>query len=132
MIRVFVYGTLKPGEANFLSVCGGYAIAHTPAMIRGCLYHLPLGYPAVTEGKDWVQGVLLSFYSAKLLAALDELEDYYSDRLPQANEYQRQLRPAFTPNHQPLGKAWVYLMLPEQVQQFRGEYRPSGFWSSSE
>ncbi|MEO0532973.1 MAG: gamma-glutamylcyclotransferase family protein [Cyanobacteria bacterium P01_A01_bin.123] len=129
MIQVFVYGTLKPGEAYYDQFCGGYQISCIPALTRGKLYSLPVGYPAMADGEDWVQGVLLSFDAPSLLEALDELEDYQRDRAPENNEYQREKRPVCTMNHQPLAQAWMYLMTSVRVQQMGGQYLASGYWT---
>ncbi|MBD2327448.1 gamma-glutamylcyclotransferase [Alkalinema sp. FACHB-956] len=47
-INVFVYGTLKPGHAAYDRFCAGKTIAEVAAIVPGRLYHLPLGYPAMT------------------------------------------------------------------------------------
>jgi gamma-glutamylcyclotransferase (GGCT)/AIG2-like uncharacterized protein YtfP len=58
---IFAYGTLKPGERAFVELCQPFAIATQSAQAQGRLYHLPLGYPAMTLEPGWVQGVLLTF-----------------------------------------------------------------------
>lgn len=131
MIQVFVYGTLKPREAYHNQLCAGYKVVCTPATIRGRLYSLSVGYPAMTDGDDWVRGVLLSFESLQLLTKLDELEDYRDDRSPEDNEYQRQLRYVYTTTRQPLAKVWVYLMLPARVAQMGGQYLGQGYWTGA-
>jgi gamma-glutamylcyclotransferase (GGCT)/AIG2-like uncharacterized protein YtfP len=72
-----VYGTLKPGERAFASLCEPFAIAAQPAQTVGRLYHLPLGYPAMTTEPGWVQGVLLTLSSPNALTAIDAFEEYY-------------------------------------------------------
>lgn len=126
-----MYGTLKPGEANYDALFTGHEVFCTPAITQGKLYSLPFGYPAMTTGEDWVQGILLTFKAPVLLDALDELEDYKSNRPADENEYQRQIRPIYTISHQPLTHAWVYLMLSTQIQRWGGQYLASGHWTGA-
>lgn len=49
-VRVFVYGTLKPGEANYKRYCAGKVIDVKIALVQGKLFALPMGYPAMTLG----------------------------------------------------------------------------------
>lgn len=42
-LRVFVYGTLRPGEANYARYCAGSR--SQAARVRGRLYVLQVGYP---------------------------------------------------------------------------------------
>jgi gamma-glutamylcyclotransferase (GGCT)/AIG2-like uncharacterized protein YtfP len=49
-VPLFVYGTLKPGHWAFDQFCQGQVLALTPALVRGRLYHLCLGYPRPKPG----------------------------------------------------------------------------------
>jgi gamma-glutamylcyclotransferase (GGCT)/AIG2-like uncharacterized protein YtfP len=131
-LRVFVYGTLKPsggGYQQFLQQCQVEAI---PAMARGQLYHLPAGYPAMTVGKEWVQGALLSIYDQGILARLDAYEDYHPERSAAENLYYRTEIEVFAPDSPTaptsLGHAWVYLMEPVWVQDLEGHRVETGHW----
>jgi gamma-glutamylcyclotransferase (GGCT)/AIG2-like uncharacterized protein YtfP len=126
--KVFVYGTLKPGEVNYDRYCAGKIIEATEAIAFGELFDLPLGYPAMTAGERPVRGYLLTFADPSLLASLDRLEDYDSKRLPEDNEYQRQPIDTFDLTGKPLGRAWTYLMSPQRVQHHNGVFLPSGVW----
>jgi gamma-glutamylcyclotransferase (GGCT)/AIG2-like uncharacterized protein YtfP len=130
MIRVFVYGTLKPGEANYQEYCVGKVAFHSKAYTYGYLYHLPVGYPGMTEGRNKVRGVLLTFKNPNILNSLDDLEGYQENRAFHLNEYYRQLVPIFSLNDRPLGKAWTYLMSLEKVIKFKGVSIDSGCWFS--
>ncbi len=91
-LRVFVYGTLKPGAANFDCYCGNKVVASHRAYIYGDLYHLPsLGYPGAINGTRQVHGFVLSFQDTAVLQELDELEDYDPQRQPAENDYNREL-----------------------------------------
>ena len=130
-LRVFVYGTLKPGEVNYQFYCTEYIAECFPAVTNGLLYELPIGYPAMTNGKGNVHGFVLSFQNPKVLLELDKLEDYHPERLPEENEYQRQKIPTFGLDGQYLWTVWSYLMLPEKVKLLGGKLLSSGFWTGN-
>ncbi|MGD1806074.1 gamma-glutamylcyclotransferase family protein [Dapis sp. BLCC M126] len=127
-LRVFVYGTLKPGEVNYQSYCAEHIVEYFPAVANGFLYELSVGYPGMTHGKGNVHGFVLSFQNPKVLLELDKLEDYHPERLPQENEYQRQKIPTFGLDGKYLWTVWSYLMLPEKVKLLGGKLLPSGCW----
>jgi len=127
-IRVFVYGTLKPGEANYQPYCAGKVTANRPACTIGQLFDLPLGYPAMTPGNGWVYGNLLEFDDGNVLAAIDALEGYDPQGPPQANDYLRLALQVYTPTGEPLGSAWGYMMSVEQAREWGGTLLRSGNW----
>ncbi|NJK37388.1 MAG: gamma-glutamylcyclotransferase [Oscillatoriales cyanobacterium RM2_1_1] len=129
-MRVFVYGTLKPGEINYQQYCSLYPIHTQPAIAQGRLFQLSLGYPAMIPGDGRVQGVILSFEDPQLLSTLDDLEDYHPHRLPEENEYQRQQILVCTPSEQPLGNVWAYFMTLEKIQLLGGVEIPEGNWGT--
>ncbi|MBS0017520.1 MAG: gamma-glutamylcyclotransferase [Arthrospira sp. SH-MAG29] len=131
LIDVFVYGSLKPGEFNYNRFCLGRTIEELPACALGELYSLSLGYPAMTTGTGWVSGVILSFTDPSLLADLDRLEDYQSDRPPEQNQYQRRRILTYTPDQKPLRETWAYFMYPQVVSSFQGVLIPTGHWKPS-
>jgi gamma-glutamylcyclotransferase (GGCT)/AIG2-like uncharacterized protein YtfP len=128
-LKLFVYGTLKPGEQNYHYFCTSQVMEAKKAYVWGQLYHLPLGYPAMTIGKSKVMGFLLIFSNKEILKNLDELEDYNPQRSPQDNEYDRQKIPVYDLSGEPLGEAWSYIMTEQKVQQLKGILVPSGWWS---
>lgn len=128
MLSVFVYGTLKPGCSNYQAYCGDRILSRQIAQVRGRLYRLPLGYPAMVAGDEWVKGYVLTFKNDAILAELDELEDYRSDRPAEANEYQRQRVEVFDENGRSLGVAWTYWMTLEKVEHLQGEWIATGEW----
>lgn len=127
---LFVYGTLKPGERAFDQLCKPYVVDRRAAIAPGRLYHLPVGYPALTLESGWVQGVLLTFSSPHVLTALDQFEDY-NPQQPAASEYQRRQHHIYSPNGSNLGLAWVYVMSQERVEGLRGQWLPEGYWSEA-
>ncbi|MCW5314267.1 gamma-glutamylcyclotransferase [Nostoc sp. KVJ3] len=125
LVRVFVYGTLKPGEANYQKYCADKVID----FVQGKLFALPMGYPGMTLGDSQIQGYLLSFANPKILNELDVLENYQPNRQPPENLYNRQIIEVYEQKSLSLGWAWVYLMTLEQVDQFQGFLQPDGWWS---
>ncbi|BCL38755.1 gamma-glutamylcyclotransferase [Nostoc sp. MS1] len=130
-MNVFVYGTLKPDERNYLRYCAGKVVEAQRATTLGRLFALPMGYPAMTMGKDIVHGYLLSFADLGVLATLDGLEDYQPERAMSENLYNRQNVKIFNLLGSSLGLAWVYLMQPKTVKQLGGIYLPDGWWSGN-
>lgn len=129
--NVFVYGTLKPGECNYTRYCEGRVVHQFDAMVYGDLYHLPVGYPAVTVGDRPVYGVVLCLDDLSTLHALDGLEDYDPARSPDQNEYNRNRIDVFDAQGISQGKAWIYLMDIQKVNQFGGIHLPNGIWSQA-
>ena len=129
-LSVFVYGTLKPGAANFDRYCGNRVITSRRAYIEGSLYDLPaLGYPGAIHGNSQVHGFVLSFDRPSILAELDELEDFKPHRNPAENDYNRESIVAYlSTNRTSSVVAWAYFMNPELVRRSGGIYLPSGWW----
>lgn len=128
-LKIFVYGTLKPGEVNYQRFCAGKVVEEKRAIALGQLFDLPLGYPAMTMGKRPVQGFLLRFTDLAVSIALDELEGYDPHRPAQENEYDKQQIEIYDLEGESLGLAWVYLMTSQQVQRLGGVLISSGWWS---
>jgi gamma-glutamylcyclotransferase (GGCT)/AIG2-like uncharacterized protein YtfP len=129
MFKVFVYGTLKPGEVNYRRYCEGKIVKEEEAIVWGRLFLLPMGYPALTAGANRIQGYLLSFQDANLLNQLDQLEGYHPDSPLEDNQYLRQSIPVFRPTGEPLGDALAYLMSVAKIEQYGGTELPNGAWS---
>jgi gamma-glutamylcyclotransferase (GGCT)/AIG2-like uncharacterized protein YtfP len=130
-LRVFVYGTLKPGEANYQKYCAGKVVEAQKAITFGKLYTLPMGYPAMTKGEGKVHGYLLSFADSTLLTALDDLEDYQPTRQISENLYDRQYIEIYDLKRVSLASAWVYLMTSDKIYQLGGVGLVDGCWKSS-
>jgi gamma-glutamylcyclotransferase (GGCT)/AIG2-like uncharacterized protein YtfP len=126
--QVFVYGTLKPGERAFGKFCQPYVVEVVDAIAPGRLYHLPLGYPAMTLEAGWVKGALLTFTTLAIFDQMDAFEDYYPDR-PEDSDYLRIHHGIYSPDRVPLAEAWVYVMARERVDAAGGQWLTSGEWS---
>lgn len=129
-LSLFVYGTLKPGEFYYPTYCGDRVLSAERGYTWGRLYHLSLGYPGMTAGNSKVQGVVLTFADASCLGAIDQLEGYQPNRLPEENDYQRCRIPIFDLKDRFLVEAWGYRMLPEKIRQYQGIEIPSGWWTN--
>ena len=101
-----------------------------PAIARGQLFALPIGYPAMVAGDGTVCGFLLCFPNSAILDDLDRLEDYHPLREPTENEYQRQEIAIFDRHLEPLDTAWAYFMLPDRVRSLGGIWLPHGRWEN--
>jgi gamma-glutamylcyclotransferase (GGCT)/AIG2-like uncharacterized protein YtfP len=128
LCHVFVYGTLKPHQANYAEYCAGRVIAQQQAIAYGELFALPMGYPAMILGDRQVHGYLLSFPDVSILDSLDDLEDYQCDRAAE-NAYNRQQIEVFDLAGNSLGLSWAYCMSLEQVTKFGGIAQIDGCWS---
>ncbi|MBR8831075.1 MAG: hypothetical protein N5P05_003781 [Chroococcopsis gigantea SAG 12.99] len=130
MLKVFVYGTLKPGESNYPRYCEKKVIQHERVYTKGQLFHLQaLGYPGLTRGDSRVEGVLLCFADESVLENLDSLEDYRSDRSPDLNEYQREKIEVYSLAGEPLGQVWGYIMSSDKIKGYGGVPVVSGWWT---
>ncbi|MEB3295319.1 MAG: gamma-glutamylcyclotransferase [Synechococcales bacterium] len=150
-IAIFVYGTLKPGFPAYEPLCGRYPHEVQPAIALGRLYHLPLGFPAMTLESGRVKGYCLTFRDPQILPLLDDYEQHdwqdllkISPQHPWGNEYERSRLTLYSPlNAQlgkicaepledclgdPLGEAWVYIMTREKIQRLQGRWIPNGKW----
>ena len=131
MLKVFVYGTLKPGEANYQDYCQGKVIEIIKAQTKGKLFDLSIGYPAMIEGNSIVKGFLLTFAHANHLALLDQLEDYDPQGQEYNNIYYRQEILVTKDTGESLGTAWGYFMSLQKVKQLGGLPIKSGWWTPS-
>ncbi|MBK1857811.1 gamma-glutamylcyclotransferase family protein [Cerasicoccus arenae] len=126
--RVFVYGTLKPGGYYWHRFCEGRVSNILKAKVKGSLFALPLGYPALVTGDGWVQGYLLTLYDEAVLAGFDMLEDYDPDRCSSENEYERVEVSVYFEDGQAAGSAWAYVMELDRVNQQQGVIIANGDW----
>ncbi|MGV2830337.1 gamma-glutamylcyclotransferase family protein [Myxosarcina sp. GI1(2024)] len=129
-LNVFVYGTLKPGERNYQYYCGSKVRSQTRAYVRGKLYSLPVGYPAIARGNSKVEGFLLTFADFDVLPSLDRLEGYRVNRALELNEYYRLLVPTYDFNDRFLADAWCYFMSESKIARIKSIALTSGWWSS--
>lgn len=130
-IKVFVYGTLKPGGKYYKIFCEGKTIEEQECWAKGRLFALPIGYPAMIAGNDQVYGYLLSFASFKDLENLDKLEGYSGIPNSPLNEYDRAKIVVYDKANQVIDEVWSYFMTEEKVKILNGVYLPCGVWNDS-
>ncbi|KAM3103051.1 gamma-glutamylcyclotransferase [Phormidesmis sp. 146-12] len=145
LIRVFTYGTLQPQELlkpdanSYQRSCAQKLVESREAIAFGTLYHLPLGYPAMTPGTAPIYGSLLSFSDPSILQIMDDYERHDPDDLKQVfpdqnledHEYGRQEIEVFDHHLHALGVAWAYVMTMPQIDRLQGIPVVSGRWSST-
>jgi gamma-glutamylcyclotransferase (GGCT)/AIG2-like uncharacterized protein YtfP len=151
-LTLFSYGTLKRGHANHDLFCQGY-MSVEEATVRGRLYDLPSGYPALVVPKDDIQaiGTKDPIQDAYLRRRLDRtgvcrpdgplvlgelfVFDDPEERLPaldwlegfdpgRPSLYRRVLIPAETSGGAGL-LAWAYV-----IEESSGTFLPGGRWPS--
>jgi gamma-glutamylcyclotransferase (GGCT)/AIG2-like uncharacterized protein YtfP len=103
--RLFVYGTLRAGEAAH-AVVAPYVISAVRATALGTMYALPAGYPGVVaDDRGVVHGELLTLRD--LAAALPALDAYEGD------DFTRILAEITTAAGR--GWAWMYVLLSSEL-----------------
>jgi gamma-glutamylcyclotransferase (GGCT)/AIG2-like uncharacterized protein YtfP len=116
---LFVYGTLLSGGKN-AGWLGGLPVKE--ARVKGRLYRLPAGYPALVvegEGQDWVEGEWVSGVGPRL-KVLDQLEGvgqglFDRVRLPVVVGARTLV-------------SWVYVLKAGQVRERGGVHLAKGSW----
>ncbi len=114
---LFVYGTLREGQ----TMSGLLARRpRSPARVRGALWDLPAGYPALVPDPDagWVHGELIGALEPAVLGLIDHYEGVHEGL------YRRVLVDVH------LGlrteRAWAYVM--EHPERLGGRRVSSGRW----
>lgn len=111
LTRVFVYGTLLPGERNAHVATRGGAFTAQAATLRGFrLYHLsPEAYPALRPGPPdaTVHGVVLTYAPGSWEAALPFLDDL--EGLHETPPLYTRERVTLTLHTGEPAQAWVYV-----------------------
>ncbi|WP_309395906.1 gamma-glutamylcyclotransferase family protein [Cerasicoccus maritimus] len=126
--RVFVYGTLKPGGYYWHRFCEGRVSQFVKAKVKGNLYALPMGYPAMAPGDGWAHGYLLTLHDEAVLKGFDTLEDYEPGRCPSENEYQRVEVNVYLEDGEDIGAAWTYVMDIDRINSHQGVIIANGDW----
>lgn len=128
-VLLFVYGTLRMGEANH-GVLRGAVCVSRKAFVTGKLADTGKGYPALFQlGEGLVAGELYAVNWTEAGAGLDELETYYGPGDPR-NEYER-IQVTVTDESQGGSRellAWTYVYPPAAFSRYASI--PSGDWTS--
>jgi gamma-glutamylcyclotransferase (GGCT)/AIG2-like uncharacterized protein YtfP len=135
-LPIFVYGTLKRGEPNYVRYLTGQTAGERPAMLAGAALFTEGPYPFLTQAPDLagpndkVYGALISLRSAVyqlVLADLDRLEGYVTGG--SQNLYERVTLEVATSSGS--RQAWVYIAGAQALALIRvGQMRriPGGVW----
>lgn len=112
----FVYGTLRPGQANHARLLAGRTVAEVPAILGGHALYGP-GLPYVTAGERAcsVVGDLIFVGPesyVEVLADLDRLEGYDPGRPSHYERVARTVRYLGPDGCETTVLAWVYLAGP--------------------
>ncbi len=124
-MKIFVYGTLMIGCENHERYLAGYFVDTVPGQIKGKLYHLKEGYPALIAGDDCVHGEVMTLQDERALIWLDELEDYDSNR--KDNLYNRTIE-EITLQDGEIVECYVYTYADENYVKKTGIYLEHGDW----
>ncbi|OOB77303.1 MAG: hypothetical protein ATN34_04370 [Epulopiscium sp. Nele67-Bin002] len=124
-MMIFVYGTLMKGYSNHDRCLGGYVVGLMRGTIRGKLYHMREGYPALITGDDEVYGEIMVIEDERALIWLDELEDYDSSR--EDNLFNRTIEKV-TLEDGKIIECQVYTYADEDYARRKGEYLEHGDW----
>ncbi|CAL9451880.1 hypothetical protein SUDANB176_02460 [Streptomyces sp. enrichment culture] len=128
----FVYGTLRPGEANHDLFLRGRTLGEEPGRLRGAVLYDGPGYPyAVEEPGGVVSGELVTALPeeyAGLLAELDRLEECVPGDPHRL--YERVAREVVRTADGTAVRAWVYVAAPAVAARLRAGGKPieSGEW----
>lgn len=126
MEKIFVYGSLRQDFWNHDKVLKNRVRHIQNGTIKGKLYHLPAGYPAVIKGTDEVHGEVMTINQDKLLRSLDFLEGYFGEG--EDNLYIRTKHKTILDDGTEEW-CWVYTYANEEEAKKKGKYISSGDWN---
>nr|WP_198536276.1 gamma-glutamylcyclotransferase family protein [Streptomyces resistomycificus] len=128
----FVYGTLRPGEANHGLFLRGRTRSEEPGRLVGAVLYDGPGYPYAVWGRGGVvHGEVVTALPeayGELLAALDRLEEYVPG--DPRNLYERVECEVTLGGEGRAVRAWVYVAAPSVAARLRARGTPigSGDW----
>jgi gamma-glutamylcyclotransferase (GGCT)/AIG2-like uncharacterized protein YtfP len=128
----FVYGTLRPGQANYRLLLKGYTVAEIPAKIEGMALYSLRTFPIIVDaGPDSVvQGDLMVVHPVhyeQAVRALDHLEGYDPALDPESSLYRRVRRQVLLDTGGS-ALAWVYLGNRALLSDYMHAPIPDGDW----
>lgn len=125
MEKIFVYGSLMKNLWNYDKVLKNRIRRVEKGSIRGTLYHLPEGYPAVIEGDTPVYGEVCTLSNRRLIKSLDLLEGYMGPG--ENNLYERQ-KMSVTLEDGTQTECWSYIYVNEKYAKKKGTLVTHGDW----
>lgn len=128
MNSIFVYGTLMKGFDNHEKFLSDYITEQKKGWMKGKLYHLPYGYPAVIEGEGIVRGEIYYLRNIEdVLPKLDWLEDFNQAG---TNEMYIRLKQKVQDENNSISLCYVYFWSPKRINELlnTGVYIEDGDW----
>ncbi|MFQ3535046.1 MAG: gamma-glutamylcyclotransferase family protein [Aggregatilineales bacterium] len=134
---IFAYGTLRPGERNYMRLLCGYTVSEFPAEVDHMrLYSLgafPVMLDAEPDGGVTVKGEVMVLHPAhypRLLAELDRLEGYNPNVSQSESELglYRRVRRRVRLGGGAEAWAWLYIGNPEVLASHPHTEIPHGDW----
>lgn len=125
MEKVFVYGSLRTDFWNYDKVLKNRVKHVQKGYIKGDLYHLPAGYPAIVSGEGNVYGEVFTISQDKIIKSLDLLEGYLGegqDNLYERKKCQVKLEDGTEES------CWAYIYVDEKMARKKGKYIKEGDW----
>lgn len=128
---VFVYGTLRPGQAPYNRLLAGRTTAEPLTSMASLSMHLSANraYPWAVTGGNGITGNQMTIRSGVYAQTMGEIDAYerYNPSVPAAQQpyYVRELRATRTGT-----RSWVYLASPRMAPYVRQSLPliPSGDW----
>lgn len=125
MEKIFVYGSLRTAFWNHDKVLKNRVRNIEKATIKGELFHLPEGYPAVIDGEEVIHGELLTITQDKIIKSIDFLEGYFGEG--KDNLYIRKKVKVDTPNG--IEEGWSYFYVNQAYAKEKGQKVVQGDWA---
>ena len=122
-----------PGGKYYEYITKDFEVSYVQAKVKGLLYDLKIGYPALLSSKkNWVKGYLLNFNNSNVLKKFDQLEGYIDPNDNSKNEYSRIRIAVFKLDGNYIIDAWCYVMDKAQLSCFDYQIIESGDWQNNE
>lgn len=128
----FVYGTLRPGQANYGLLLKGYTVAEIPAKIEGMALYSLRTFPIIVDAdpQSTVRGELMVIHPMhyeQAVRALDHLEGYDPALDTESSLYRRVKRHVLLDSGGS-ALAWLYLGNRELLSDYVHAPIPGGDW----
>lgn len=125
MEKIFVYGSLLKDFWNHDKVLKYRTRSMQKGTIKGELYHLPAGYPAIASGHTTIHGEMYTLSHDKHLKSIDLLEGYTGNE--KIDLYIREKREVTLADGS-TEHCWVYIYRNEDYVISKGKHIPHGDW----
>lgn len=126
--KLFVYGSMAEGMVHFQKL-KDFIESVVPAVARGTVYRLKIGYPAMAlNGQDYIHGNLVVLKSSEIIWHL--LDGFYgfNQQEPQKSLYLRENIDVLVQSE--ITPATVYVLPPDKIPN-SAQIIPNGDWMTS-